>query len=1228
MPSWLDQELFTVTGWEFVFRAVLALFMVAAIGVLVFWLIIRIRRYYQAQNTRIRAQLAREAAFSNLGNQLNAATTRRGAAKIIMETAQELFGWDASTLKLYDEKNQEAESLINYDTIDGKVQTVEPPARDKLISPIMQKVFREGPQLILRDQSSRGLDGAVPFGDKTRLSASLMFVPIRTGTLTIGMLSIQSYKPQAYSRQQLELLQKLADHCGGAVERIRAQEMAARTHDELERRVAERTTELASANELLREEIERHQRTEAALGKEQHLLQSFMETVPDSIYFKDRAGHFIRVNNEKLLRFKLTDERQILGKTDFAFFEEESARKMQEDENQIIDTGCPIIGKEEHIKLLDGSSAWMLTTKMPLRNESGAIIGTFGITRDVTRQKQAELALGHSQHLLQTIMNHVPDYIYFKDLQGRFMRVNTAFANQFGNCEPDQMIGKTDFNYLNEEAAKESFEDEQCIIRTGQPMLGKEEHEAWLDGREWWVLTSKMPFRDEHRNIVGTFGVTRDITQRKKAEEALQRSQQELERRVQERTSELTSANERLLQEIGERIEAELRSATFSNLGFALSSVTTSENAAKTILEVADQLMGWDSCYLHLFTSSSPPAIDPVLAYDIIDGKRTLYRDRPGVPLSGRDKKIIESGAELILRATIPDEASDLVAFGDDRRSLSLMFVPIRHSTRVIGAMSIQSYSANAYNNHDLATLQALGDFCSSTLERIKAQEALRISEERFSKAFVASPVPLSLSTLHEGRYLDVNDRMLQLLGHSRGEMIGKTSLELGIWPTPESRAKMVEAVEKARTVRDLDVDLQTKDGQLRKTLLSVELMDLGGESIILVGIYDLTDRLLLEERLRQSQKMEAVGQLAAGVAHDFNNILTIIQGHSTLLLEVQGLAAWMHEALEQVNIASNRAANLTKQLLAFSRKQVMQPAALELNEIVANTSKMLQRILGESISLYFNYSPTLPAVYADAGMLEQVLVNLALNSRDAMPKGGRLVISTDSVTIEDQYVQRRPEARTGQFIRLCVEDTGSGMEPEIISRIFEPFFTTKEVGKGTGLGLSTVYGIVKQHQGWIEVSSLPGVGTTFRIFLPTTTKVPQQTREPAPPPEVSGGQETILIVEDEPALRELVKSILQMYGYRVLEAAHGKEALVLWRENKGKIDLLLTDMVMPEGISGLELAEMLKKDDAGLRVIYTSGYSVDLFKERHDLTEGTNFIAKPYQPRLLAQAIRTCLDL
>jgi two-component system, cell cycle sensor histidine kinase and response regulator CckA len=441
-----------------------------------------------------------------------------------------------------------------------------------------------------------------------------------------------------------------------------------------------------------------------------------------------------------------------------------------------------------------------------------------------------------------------------------------------------------------------------------------------------------------------------------------------------------------------------------------------------------------------------------------------------------------------------------------------------------------------------------------------------------------------------------------------------------------DSRAIILECLATGEGRMNLQTTVQHRT-------ISWSFIPLAGSRIVHCYGNDITERLNLEAQLRHSAKMEAVGQLAAGVAHDFNNILTIIQGHAELLLHSPDLAVTSEKSVRQIAVAAERASQLINQLLMFSRKQVMQQRHVNINDIIQHICPMLHGLVGEQVVFEFSPSPNLPTLCVDVGMIEQVLVNLVINARDAMRNGGRLVVSTSQQLLEPVSSVLNPEARPGHFVCLTVADTGCGMDVNTLSHMFEPFFTTKEPGKGTGLGLATIYGIVKQHQGWVVVESQLDRGSTFTIFLPSGD-TPGKAAPSAKlqdlalnPPAMARGDETILVVEDEPALRELVVNVLELCGYRIHQARSGVEALRVWEKHKNEIDLLLTDMVMPEGMSGRQLAERLQAEDPGLKVIYTSGYSPGMAGKDIALLEGFNFLAKPYPPSRLADVVRDCLD-
>lgn len=386
-------------------------------------------------------------------------------------------------------------------------------------------------------------------------------------------------------------------------------------------------------------------------------------------------------------------------------------------------------------------------------------------------------------------------------------------------------------------------------------------------------------------------------------------------------------------------------------------------------------------------------------------------------------------------------------------------------------------------------------------------------------------------------------------------------------------------------------------------------------------------ERRKLHEQFLQAQKMESIGQLAGGVAHDFNNILTVIQGHASVMRLKPDLSPEIKGAVNQILLAAERATTLTRQLLTFSRKQATQTRVLDLNEVVTNMTKMLKHILRADVSLQVDYGSKAFLVRGDAGMMEQVLMNLAINARDAMPTGGKLIIGTSDESIGPEYVQLNPQGAVGDFVCLAVTDTGEGIPPENLTRIFEPFFTTKPVGQGTGLGLATVYGIVRQHNGWITVYSEVGRGTVFRIYLPAAKEREDKKVERPVPQEVRGGNETILLIEDEAPLRALDRSILEGYGYEVIEADCANTALEQWKEHQSRISLVLTDIVIPGGSTGPDLAKKFHAEKPALRVIFSSGYSIDVVEKDFELREGVNFLQKPYSPHRLAQAVREVLE-
>jgi two-component system, cell cycle sensor histidine kinase and response regulator CckA len=460
-------------------------------------------------------------------------------------------------------------------------------------------------------------------------------------------------------------------------------------------------------------------------------------------------------------------------------------------------------------------------------------------------------------------------------------------------------------------------------------------------------------------------------------------------------------------------------------------------------------------------------------------------------------------------------------------------------------------------------------------------------------------------------------------------EVVGKTDADF--YPAEQAAGFRADELAVLAGTPLIDKEeLFTRAGGIQQVVLTTKLplRDSQGAIIGMVGNgRDITGRKHLEEQLRQSQKMEAIGQLSGGVAHDFNNLLSVIKGHIGLL-HVKGLVTpEITESIQQIAGAADRAATLTRQLLTFSRQQVMEPTEVNLNGLVFNLAKMLRRLLSESIELEIECaSQTLP-IRADEGMVEQVLLNLMVNARDAMPTAGTLRVTTEAVDLDEAAAQLITNARPGEFACLTVSDTGTGIAPEVMPRIFEPFFTTKGIGKGTGLGLTTVYTVMQQHDGWVNVESEVGRGTTFRVYFPRLATELSEALSGKTGSQVRGGHEGILLVEDELAVREIAEVVLIGLGYRVFTAVSGLAALQVWEARKHEIELLLTDLVMPDGITGRGLGLRLRGDNPRLPIIYMSGYSREAAEEGFPLQEGTNYLPKPFDLSSLAKIVRASLD-
>lgn len=573
----------------------------------------------------------------------------------------------------------------------------------------------------------------------------------------------------------------------------------------------------------------------------------------------------------------------------------------------------------------------------------------------------------------------------------------------------------------------------------------------------------------------------------------------------------------------------------------------------------------------------------------------------------------------------------------------SFLGVPLEAGGRVYGwiyvAEKLASLEFTEEDSRILTALAAQAALAFENAERFRTiQEHARQleteieerkrAEDRFRVIVETAPTGIVIAD-ERGRIAEVNAQALQMFGYEHGELIGEAIETLLPERLRSSHQVHRSGYTKEPRMRPMGVGMELlarrKDGTEFPAEISLGPLVTKEGVLVSSTIVDITGRKKMEGQLRQSQRMEAIGKLAGGVAHDFNNLLAVILGSADVVLDKLPADHPSRRKLELIRQAGSSAADLTRQLLAFSRQQMLQPRLLDLKEIVGRTQVLLSRLIGENIQFTISLEPSLGQVKADPGQIEQVLLNLAVNARDAMPQGGRLRIEARNVELDDSYKDVHQPVIPGRYVMLAVEDTGCGIDRDTQSRIFDPFFTTKEFGKGTGLGLATVYGIVKQSAGYIWVYSELGKGTIFKVYLPRVDESTQPVEQKEPDQLISRSRETILLVEDSDSLRELAQEYLESVGYSVLEAASGKEALQQARDFNGTIHLLLTDVVMPE-MSGPELASQMASLRPGIKVIFTSGYTDDTVARQGALDPGVTFIQKPYRPKALSQKIREVL--
>ena len=918
----------------------------------------------------------------------------------------------------------------------------------------------------------------------------------------------------------------------------------------------------------------------------------------------------------------------------------------------------------------DGDKVWLRTSGTPYVDENGGVAGFRGSSTVVTESKRAEEAMRERERRFRLLTANIAGGLIYMDTDGRYQFVNRIYADWFG-LEPRDFVGRTARDVLGVEVDDEVHQYLVAAAR-GETVTYEAARETVGSGTRY-VQVTNVPSIASDGTVEGVFALVTDISDLKLREQALEEIQRNLAEaqrigqighwRVTPETDEadwsaqmyriwgldpsgLPISLDHALQTIhpDDRQEVlkarETAAATNEPYGVEFRIVRPSgeirhvRNQGRpeydtegrflsffgvtqdiTELKEREEALAENSALLRTILDTVPANIVVRDNEDRITFLNKLASDYYGKPIG----ELLGKTTEELFVGKIPDAFADFIE--RSRTSGKVVSEQDYHSERLPGR-TLWMLGA-PITGEDGEVLGSVSVHLDVT-EQKRAEEALHESERNFRAIAEGSPVPLLITRHDDGTILYANPKVGPVLGLATEELIGK---KIGpfFWQ-PGERDGRAARLKNEGLITDESLEMLRADGSRISTVHALQPINYAGEDAILGSFQDVTERLRLEEQLRQAQKMEAVGQLTGGVAHDFNNLLAVIMGNLELVLEGVVVDSKVSDFAKRALAASQRGADLTHRLLAFSRRQPLQPVSVDINQLITGMQDLLIRTLGEDIGIELVEGAGLWQCQVDPGQLENAILNLSINARDAMPDGGRLTIETSNIRLDDDYAATQEDVAPGQYVLLAISDTGTGMDAEVMKNAFDPFFTTKDVGKGSGLGLSMIYGFVKQSGGHARIYSEMGEGTTMKIYLPRTTTAAARESVSPPATGATARGEVVLVVEDDAEVRTVAVSILTEVGYEVLEAGSAAAGLAQLERNPG-VNLLIADIVLPGGMGGREMAERACEMLPGLRVLYISGYAENALMHHGRLEEGTPLLVKPFRRTDFEMKIRQVLD-